>query len=144
MSTIATDPAQTMRLARLLRENAPIHAQLGDTAFAATLAQVASALELALAFAALPTPPPSPALAVLLPARAPSQRRAGIQRQNRATARSWMQLRVANWPADKSPPSMQDDVDAAKIEIPDVPQQYIEDERWPNWRRTRGRPRKCP
>jgi hypothetical protein len=59
---------------------------------------------------------------------------------HRATAKAWTENRFAAWPEDRSPPTEADDIDAAKLEIPHVPQVFIREARWPTWKRTRGRP----
>ncbi len=85
--TFRPDPVQTARLAAILRENAPIHARIGDAAFAATCANVAIALEMLLVLTSLPVPLAAPS-EPLAPTSKPPRQRAitGAQKAEAALA----------------------------------------------------------
>jgi hypothetical protein len=122
MGTPTAQAAASLTLAQIAR----LASELASAA--ATLARLAGAEA---APPAAPTPP-----------RALPRHVAALRAEMAATTTAWMRARVATWPGDRSIPSMQDDVEAAAIELPGVPQRYIRAARWPGWRRGPGRPRK--
>ena len=112
-TTFKPDPAQTARLAAILRENAPIHAAIGDTAFAATCANVASALELLTAFASLPALIAAPVPASPEPPTKPPR----LSRHRQVEiVRTWFLNRQEAY-RDKTPPSEARDIEDARNEI---------------------------
>jgi hypothetical protein len=135
MNLTPPDPAQTARLAAILRENAPIHAALGDTAFAATCASVATALELLLAFTSLPAPTPPPAS----PERAPR-----LSRHKQVDAiTAWFLSRQEQF-KDRAPPSEARDIEDARRECPGVSRAVIRKQRPVEWKLGRGGKPKPP
>ena len=92
---------------------------------------------------AIVTSPAFPDLASMLSGSPELPKNAGMVRAERqAAVRGWMADRVTNWPIDKPPPTMADDIRDAKKELKGIPEQMIEDARWPGWKRAPGRPQK--
>jgi hypothetical protein len=139
MSALKPDPVQTARLAAILRENAPIHARLGDFAFAETCANVATALEMLLAFTAPQVPPAAPSEPPALP-----------RRRGRLSRHAQVQKAIA-WFFDRReafkgrrPPSEAQDLEDARIECPGVSRAAIRKHRPVEWKLARGERPKSP
>jgi len=136
-------PHALMRVAEALRESADAVARLAPHV-AAEQQGVATLLRLlAAASPHVAAQPPQGVPDAAAPHDRPAPKHSGAALAlRRATVASWMENRALTWPADRSPPSVADDIVAAAIELPGMPQQMIEDARWPPWRRPPGRPRK--
>ncbi len=128
------NPAQLARLGDALDENWRLIAK-HDPEFASVMKWAAAQMKDRQAVArmlGLEPPPPPPK---------PMPRASGAARAlHRATAKAWTENRFMLWPEDRPPPSEADDIEAAKLEIPHVPQTFIREARWPTWKRAPGRP----
>lgn len=136
-STFKPDPTQAARLAAMLRDSAPIHARIGDTAFAETLAYAAAGLDMIAACASFPVLRASPEPPTLTSApRLARHRQAEI-------AQTWFLNRQEQFEGS-APPSESRDIEDARIAIPGVSRSMIRKYRPIEWRVGRGRKPNSP
>jgi hypothetical protein len=142
MAGISTPPTpeQNRRFADALDESWRVNARY-DPEFAAIQKYHADRIRKDAVIASLPTLEPTQPPESLAPTRALPKHNNDLLALRRATAAAWIKQRALTWPDDAPIPGVDDDVAAAKAELPDIPGQFIRDARWGPWKRPPGRPK---